>query len=205
MACLQALSGTQTGVPILAMTTYQYASPWDFREHQRGLRAVARISLRRRPWVRAVRIGFPIVLLAVLFGGRWLAGELTFNLVLVVSLLPWLLFLVLWIVLLRWGEFYLAARRTRRLDPSAQGTLTRTLSAEGFRIDGTGQSVVLTWKGVHSAVETPEFLLIFLNKVSAYYVPKRLIPTPHELQAVRDLLQANLGERAQLAPHHFSR
>ncbi len=94
---------------------------------------------------------------------------------------------------------------SRRLDPSAQGTLTRTLSAEGFRIDGTGQSVVLTWKGVHSAVETPEFLLIFLNKVSAYYVPKRLISTPHELQAVRDLLQANLGERAQLAPHHCSR
>ena len=181
------------------MTTYQYASPWDFREHQRGLRAVARISLRRRPGVRAVRIGFPILLLAVLFGGRWLAGELAFNLVLVVSLLPWLLFLVLWIVLLRWGEAYLAARRTRRLDPSAQGTLTRTFSAEGFRIDGTGQSVVLTWKGVHSAVETPEFLLIFLNKVSAYYVPKRLIPTPHELQAVRDLLRANLGERAQLA------
>jgi hypothetical protein len=187
------------------MTTYQYASPWGFREHQRGLRAVGRVSLRRRPWVRAVRIGFPIVLLAVLFGGRLLAGELQFDLVSVVSLLPWLLFLVLWIVLLRWGEFYLAARRTRRLDPSAKGTLTRTFSAEGFRIDGAGQSVVLTWKGVHSAVETREFLLIFLNKACAYYVPKRLIPTPDELQAVRDLLRANLGERAQLGPPSTAR
>src|SRR5213594_1008501 len=180
------------------MTTYQYASPWDFREHQRGLRAVARISLRRRPWVRAVRIGFPIVLLAVLFGGRWLAGELTFNLVLVVSLLPWLLFLVLWIVLLRWGEFYLAARRTRRLDPSAKGTLTRTLSEEGFRIDGTGQSGELRWEGIHSVVETTDFLLVFYNRLCAYYVPKRLVPAPVELQALRSLCRAKLGERAQV-------
>src|SRR5205823_6232653 len=95
------------------MTTYQYASPWDFREHQRGLRAVGLISPRRRPWVRAVRIGFPIMRLAVLFGGRWPAGDLAFNFLLVASLVPWLLFVVLWIVLHRWSEFYLAPRHTR--------------------------------------------------------------------------------------------
>ncbi len=181
------------------MTTYQYASPWDFQEHQRALRAVAKVTLPRRPWLRAFRVGFPVLLLALVFGPRWLSGELELNLVLLASAVPWLFFVLLWFVLLRWGEFYMAARRTRRLDPSAQGTLTRTFSTEGFRIDGTGQSVVLTWEGVHSAVEAREFLLIFLNKLCAYYVPMRLIPTPHELQAIRDLLRARLGDRAQVA------
>ncbi len=145
------------------------------------------------------RLALPVLLLALVFGPRWLSGDLEWNLVLLFSALPWLLLLALWAFLLRWGDSYLSARRTRRLDISARGTLTRTISAEGFRVDGTGQSSDLRWEGIHSAVETPEFLLIFYNKLCAYYVPKRLIPTPLELQAVRDLLLAKLGERAELS------
>ena len=180
------------------MATYRYSSPWDFNEHLRALRAVSAIVLRRRPWLRAFRIGFPLLLIALVFGPAWLRGELELNSVFLFSALPWLLLLVLWVGFMRWGEFYLAARRTRRLDPSAKGTLTRTISEDGFRIDGTGQSGELRWEGIHSVVETTDFVLVFYNRLCAYYVPKRLIPAPGELQALRSLCRAKLGERAQV-------
>jgi hypothetical protein len=180
------------------LATYRYSSPWDFREHLQALRAASAIALRHRPWLRAFRVAFPVLLIALVFGPPGLRGELTLNAVFWISALPWLLLLVLWVVFLRWGEFYLAARRTRRLDPSAKGTLTRTVSEEGFRIDGTGQSGELRWEGIHSVVETADFLLVFYNRLCAYYVPKRLIVTSSELESLRSLIRAKLGDRAQL-------
>jgi len=182
------------------VATYRYASPWDFKEHQRALRAVCTVTLRRRPWFRAFRLTFPIILVAVAFGPRWFSEGMELNTIFLVSALPWLFLVFLWIIFLRWGESYLATRRTLRLDPSARGTLTRTFTPEGFRIDGTGVSVDLRWHGMHSAVETQEFLLVFHNKLCAYYVPKRLIIAPHQLDAVRDLIRANLGDRAKVEP-----
>lgn len=182
------------------MTRYQYASPWDFREHQRALRAVSAVTLRRRPWFWAFRITFPFFLAALVFGSQWLSEGFELNTIFFMGALPWLLLILVWMIFLRWGESYLATRRTRRLDPSAAGTLTRTFTPDGFRIDGTGVSVDLRWHGIHSVVETREFLLVFHNKLCGYYVPKRLIVAPHQLDAVRDLIRANLGERAQLAP-----
>jgi len=179
--------------------TYRYSSPWDFREHQRALRAVANVTLRHRPWFRAFRLALPVLILALVFVPPWLSGQLAVNMVFVVSALPWFLLIVLWFLFIRWGEFYLGARRTRRLDPSARGTLTRVFTEEGFHIDGTGQSVDLRWDGVHSVAETRDFLLVFYNKLCGYYVPKRLIP-PTDLQPLRALLAAKLGHPAQVGP-----
>ena len=50
---------------------------------------------------------------------------------------------------------------------------------------------------MHSAIETPEFLLVFFNRLGAYYVPKRLIPMA-ELDSLRALLLAKLGHRARV-------
>ncbi len=126
-----------------------------------------------------------------------LQGKIGLNVAFFMGALPWLLIIVLWIVLIRWGEFYLATRRTRRLDPSAQGLLTRTFSDDGFRIDGTGQAGELQWGGVHSVIETPDFFLVFYNKLCGYYVPKHLIPA-HDIDALRQLLRAKVGDRAQV-------
>jgi hypothetical protein len=187
------------------LSTYRYSSPWDFKEHLEALRAVSAVALRRRPWLRALRLAFPLFLIALVFGPPWLRGELEFNSVVFISALPWVLLLILWVVFIRWGEFFLAARRTRRLDPSANGILTRTLSEEGFRIDGTGQSGELRWEGIHSVVETTDFLLVFYNRLCAYYVPKRLILTRGEFEGLRSLLRAKLGDRAQVWASHMGR
>jgi len=193
------LGGTRVPSIPESMTTFRYTSPWGFKEHQQALRAVSRVTLRRRPWLRAFRIAFPVLLTALVFLPSLLKGKTELNLVFFISALPWLLIIVLWIVLIRWGEFYLAARRTRRLDPSARGLLTRTFSQDGFRIDGTGQAGELQWSGVHSVIETPDFFLVFYNKLCGYYVPKHLIPA-HDLEALRQLLRAKLGDLAQVGP-----
>ena len=177
---------------------HQFSSPWDFGEHIRGLRAVDRITIRGRPLLRIFRVVFPFVLLAFMASSVLGATGSQPPLIIALSLLPYVLIVALWFVLIFWAQFYLAARRTRQLDLSARGVLTRTFTADGFRIDGTAQAADLRWEGIHSAVETPEFLLIFINRLCAYYVPKRLIKSTDELQEVRTLLQNNLHERAHL-------
>jgi YcxB-like protein len=76
--------------------------------------------------------------------------------------------------------------------------LTRTVDEDGFRVDGTGQSVALQWQGIHSIVETSEFMLVFPNESCGYYIPKRLVPSPEELESLRQLLRARLGQKAEL-------
>ena len=177
---------------------YQFGAPWDFGEHVRALRAVDGVTIRLRPWARVFRIAFPFVLIVVLSGSVLRGAASQPPLVLVLSLLPYLLLVGLWLGFAFWGQFYLAARRTRQLDPSTRGVLTRTLTADGFRIDGTGQAVDLRWEGIHSAVETSEFFLIFFNRLCAYYIPKRLIRSPQELSEMRGFLRSRLAERAIL-------
>jgi len=81
-----------------------------FQEHQRALRAVCTVTLRRRPWFRAFRLTFPIILVAVAFGPRWFSEGMELNTIFLVSALPWLFLVFLWIIFLRWGESYLATR-----------------------------------------------------------------------------------------------
>jgi len=148
--------------------------------------------------LRVFRIVFPFLLLGLLASSVLRAAGTQPPLVIALSLLPYLLVVALWFALVFWAQFYLAARRTRQLDPSTRGVLTRTLTADGFRIDGTGQAVDLRWEGIHSAVETSEFFLIFFNRLCAYYVPKRLIPSLQELNEMRGLLRGKLAGRAFL-------
>ena len=179
-------------------TSYRYSSPWDFKEYQRVLRAVSAVTLRRQPWRRGFRLLFPVLLFVFIMGPQLLRDDPQFDSNFAVNLSLWLILVLIWLAVVRWGEGYFAARRTRRLDPSARGTLVRTLSNDGFRVDGSGQSVELRWDGIHSAVETPEFILVFFNRLCAYYIPKVLVTQSGELGRIRELLSAKLGDRAQL-------
>ena len=178
--------------------SYRYSSPWDFKEHQRVLRAVSAVTLRRQPWRRIFRVLFPVLLFVLIMGPQLLRHDPRFDGNFAVNLSLWLILVLIWLAVVPWGEVYFAVRQTRRVDPSTRGTLVRTLSNEGFRVDGSGQSVELQWDGIHSAVETPEFILIFFNRLCAYYIPKVLITQSGELGRIRELLSAKLGHRAHL-------
>jgi YcxB-like protein len=177
---------------------YRYSSPWAFKEHQRALRAMSAVTIRRQPWKRLFRLAFPVLLLAFIMGPQLLRDDPAIDSNFAANLALWLVLILAWAAVIRWGDVYLATRRVHKLDPSTKGTLVRTLSDEGFRVDGSGVSVELQWAGIHSAVETPEFFLIFMNKLAAYYIPKVLISQSGEIARVRQLLSARLGDRAQL-------
>jgi hypothetical protein len=177
---------------------YRYSSPWDFKEHQRALRAVSTVTIRRQPWKRLFRLTFPVLLFVLIMGPQLWRDRPAVDSNFAVNLALWLVLVLAWVAVIKWGDVYLATRRVQKLDPAAKGTLVRTLSDEGFRVEGSGVSVELQWAGIHSAVETPEFFLIFLNKLCAYYIPKVLISQAGEVARLRQLLSARLGDRAHL-------
>ena len=72
-----------------------------------------------------------------------------------------------------------------------------TLDAAGLRIEGESFLVELNWAKLIVVRETNEFFL-FVTRKSAFYLPKRAIQWPEQLEGVRDLLVEYLGERADV-------
>jgi len=57
----------------------------------------------------------------------------------------------------------------------------------------------LRWGEVTKAVETPDFFLVFRSRVQAFYLPKRaLVAGDADVMALREMLRAQLGGRAEL-------
>jgi YcxB-like protein len=83
-------------------------------------------------------------------------------------------------------------------NPAMQGQQTYEFSPEGLRMAGPLSSVTVAWPGIISAVETSEFLLFFVQKSLAYYLPKRAVQRSTELDELRALVLRQLGERATL-------
>jgi len=82
-------------------------------------------------------------------------------------------------------------------NPAMQGQQTYEFTPDGLRMVGPLSSVSVAWPGILSAVETDEFLLFFVQKNLAYYLPKRAVSSTAELEELRELARQKLGERAQ--------
>jgi hypothetical protein len=63
---------------------------------------------------------------------------------------------------------------------------------------GPLSNVAVAWGGILSVVETREFLLFFVQKNLAYFLPKRVIANSTELSELRALILREIGARAQL-------
>ena len=68
------------------------------------------------------------------------------------------------------------------------------VSPAGVRSAGQLATGLAPWSSMMKAVETDDFFLFYLSKINAVYLPKRHV-TPDEVQAVRELTRARLGER----------
>lgn len=110
----------------------------------------------------------------------------------------WLLMLAAWFWLYVWIIGPLAARQFEKQRPDAPHPNSVTLDETGYQVTSFSATTHLQWPGIRRAVETPEFLLLYLTKHHAYYLPKRAIPSADELHAVRRLLREQLGDRAEL-------
>lgn len=91
----------------------------------------------------------------------------------------------------RWqvGRFY-------RDTPSLAGPQRYEFSDAGIAISNANASNLIRWSAITEAAELPDVFLLYYSKKCAYYVPKRVIPTEAEIDALRALLHANLGARA---------
>jgi hypothetical protein len=84
------------------------------------------------------------------------------------------------------------------VNPAMQGQQTYEFSSEGLKMAGPLSTVAVAWPGILSVVETREFLLFFVQKNLAYYLPKRVVGDSTELNELRALVLRELGARAKL-------
>lgn len=91
------------------------------------------------------------------------------------------------------------ARALAREDLAAQGEVVHLYSEDQLVVADALCTVTMRWERVLQAVETPSFLLLFVRKGLAYYLPLSAVPLA-ERPALRNLLQRRLGSRARLGP-----
>src|SRR5574341_830173 len=115
-----------------------------------------------------------------------------------IGLIPWLVLIAFWLAFARWGSGWLQAWSARRLDPNLAHPFEHVLAEDGLHVHTHTANTDLKWAGLYKVTELPDLFLFYYNKRCAYYLPKRVIPSPNELQAVREFIRAHVGDRAHL-------
>jgi hypothetical protein len=88
-------------------------------------------------------------------------------------------------------------RRRYASMPLVAGPQKYSLTTQGIEVSSAAGSTFLRWEAVLKAIESKEFLLLYLSNAQAIYVPKRVIDSESTLEAVRQLLRTHLGDRAR--------
>ena len=159
----------------------------------------ARGGRRRRRWME---IGLPVLLVAIIVGqvaqngiaalyGR--AVSLVAALLLVLAVTFGAPLLVRWAVV-----------RQRRQNPHFDGPVAYTFTADGVRLETPLGVSDMPWASFVRARETPEQILLFFGKNSAYFMPRRALREDDE-RRLKALLAARLGPLAELTKESTSR
>jgi YcxB-like protein len=184
-------------LPARSGIRHQFLFRWSFAEHMRAQRAMMRYmrggwQFKVLPVVIAVLL-LLLVLSVALFGTRadrsWIE--------IWSPILPYALILILILVMVRWGTPWLAARRIQRNDPSVKGEFQHVVADSGVAVQTVAVTMELSWEHLQQVVETPEFFLFYYTSQSAYFTPKRAIPSA-DLPSLRDTIRAHMGTRARL-------
>ncbi|MDQ6630128.1 MAG: YcxB family protein [Verrucomicrobiota bacterium] len=85
----------------------------------------------------------------------------------------------------------------RRRNPSIGGIQTYTITPVGYTVQGSLFDTTLKWEAFHKAIETKEFILLYVSTRWAHFIPK-LAATASDLQTIRTILQEKLGTKAKL-------
>jgi YcxB-like protein len=70
-------------------------------------------------------------------------------------------------------------------------------SSDGLTIRGGPAASRFGWDAFREAVETDEFIVLFVARQTAYYLPKHALHGPDVANALRTLLHSALGDRAR--------
>jgi hypothetical protein len=114
-----------------------------------------------------------------------------------VRLVPWLLIGALWFVLVLRFMGPAAARQYEKQHEDWKHPIVAALTESEYEVTAFSGTTLRRWDAMPRLVETDEFLLFYISKPCAMYLPKRVIP-PDDLPAVRRFLREKLGDRATL-------
>ena len=168
---------------------HEYSFRWTASEYVRASHVITRHMRGQIPTVPMLFIAALILFIAALAASRSTTS-------------PWAIFAVgalflLWASYLYWGAPWFTARRLLRDDPCAKDDIRHIITPEGFSVRTGAIAVDVKWRHFVQVVETPEFLLFYLNKRTAYFTPKRAIPEA-DLPILRPLLVQWIGVRARV-------
>ncbi|MGO8791162.1 MAG: YcxB family protein [Terriglobia bacterium] len=141
--------------------------------------------IRRSPLLLAVSSVFPVVGIVVTALALWV--KTATNLLLIV--VPWCFAFTPAITAL---NLWLSRRRNRTVG----GIHTFTLDSHGIHSSSPAFDVTLKWSAINRVAETKRFFLFFFSSQAAQFLPKRVISSFDDLQAIRDLIATNLGADA---------
>jgi hypothetical protein len=112
-------------------------------------------------------------------------------------LVPWLLIGALWFVLFRRFLGPAAARQYEKQHEDWKHPIGAALNEAEYEVTAFSGTTLRRWDAMPRVVETEEFLLFYIAKQFAMFLPKRVIPAD-DLPAVRRFVREKLGDRAEL-------
>jgi hypothetical protein len=187
--------GSSTVAPGTDVLEYRFR--WSAAEHRTFYRAVQR-EVSRRGFLRFIVPG-ALVVFAVVALVAMLGSDLPVATV-ALTLAPYVILFLLWIALLKWGLAYVNARAYRRAHAACiPHDQIRVISAEGLEARCVTSTVKVRWPGIARVIETQDHFLFFTTPSCAIQLPKQAVPGSLDLDRLREVLRAHVGERAELA------
>jgi YcxB-like protein len=105
--------------------------------------------------------------------------------------IPWVMILLLFVT------NYFAAKKHMRSNKPLSEKIHYVFSEQGFNTAASSFSGSTTWQNVFEARETGTNFLIFISNSIMYIVPKRCFRDVEQIQAFKQLVQAQLGPKAK--------
>ena len=169
------------------------SSTVSFWTHYRATRAIVnRLSTTYSAW--GFFVGVPLLLVLVMLClGEDIFVPGVYGLPTWAILVGGLLFMLVFIPLIQ----CLNISSMRRRNPSVGGIQTYTIAPEGYTIKGSLFDTTLKWDAFLKAIETKEFILLYVSTRWAHFIPKAAA-TASDLQAIRTIVQDKLGTKAKL-------
>lgn len=152
---------------------------WQPKEHAQVVNLLQRELFqsgvwRLLKWFVLVVFGFGVVTVTV--------GLLTGAITTALQLAPWVVLIALWIAFFWQMTGRLQARAVRRNDPNVAHPFTYALDENGLHMSMKTTDLQLRWSGMAKVRETPELFLFYYNKRCAYFLPKRAIALPNDVE-----------------------
>ena len=137
-------------------------------------------------WFYALFVGLPLIYLVVAYNnGYTLTDNFLPNLPIWLFILATMGYAFIITPLIQ----YYHARKPLRHNPGAQRQQNYALSAQGFRNYGDGFDVEVNWKNVRAVERSSRFLLFYISKNTAYYIPLHLL-SEQEIKIIQEWFNA---------------